>query len=167
MPVGAASVTTVGVAVEAVPVFVTAMVKVASVPAPAVTLVGLADFTTVTSAAPVTVVGVVTVNGQPPVVVHPAPVQVAVLVMTVPAAAVAASRTSKDRSTDAPAASPAAIVHVTVLPVTLIVHDGVLVADRLPHVSEPATSVVPAGAESVTTVAPVVAPVPLFVPSRV
>lgn len=168
VPAGAESRTTVGLTVAAVPTFGTANVNVTSEPEPATTLVGDADFTTVPIfGAPVTVVGVVTVTGQPPAVVHPGPDHIAVFVIVAPTAVDAANVTSNVRSAFAPAANPAAIVHVIELPDTDTEHEPAPDDARPPQLADPGTYTVPAGTVSVTTDADVVAAEPVFCPDNV
>ncbi len=163
VPAGAESVITVEPVVAAVPTFGTANVNVTTDPEPASTLVGDADFTTVPIfGTPVTVVGVVTVTGQPPDVVHPGPVHTAVFEITAPAAVPGASLTSNVRSAFAPAAKPAAIVHVIVLPDTDTEQPPAPDDARPPQLAEPATYAVPAGTVSVVTVGTAVAAPPVF-----
>ena len=71
VPAGTVSVTTTGTVETDVPVFCTPIEYTIGVDEPAATLNGEPDFVTVNAAPLVTVVGVVTVTGQPPEVVHP------------------------------------------------------------------------------------------------
>lgn len=79
------------------------------------------------------------VEGQPLLTVQPAPVQRAVLVIVVPAGSVVSAVTLNDRCTVAPAGTPAPIVQTMVDPVTTSLQVGVVVADNVPQLAEPAT----------------------------
>ena len=106
--------------------------------------------------------------GQPGAAVeHPGPVQWPVF--EIEPDADADTFTSNDTDTDAPAGTPAAMVHVIVEPDTDTVHGATPVTNgaMVGHAAVPPTSVVPAGAVSVTVTGAVDAAPPVFFAVRV
>jgi hypothetical protein len=148
------------------PVFWADNVYTSGVDDPATIDAGDADLVTVNEAALVTTV-VVWLVVQPPAVVQPGPVQMAVLVMVEPEASVALAVTEKVSWSVWPAAMPAPMVQVMVVPLIDTEQVGVVAPDRVPQLAEPATRVVPVGTVSVTVMPPVAVDSPVFWTTRV
>jgi len=125
---------------------------------PAETVCGVLAPDTVNPALFVTVVVVVSV-GQPDDVEQPGPLHNAVFVIDPEADG--DTCTENDTGTDAPAGTPAEIVHVIDEPDTDAWH--VTPLGTVPHVAEPATNDVPAGTVSVIVTGAADVDTPLFV----
>ncbi|HEY6473698.1 MAG TPA: hypothetical protein VIY26_12455 [Acidimicrobiales bacterium] len=98
-----------------------------------------------------------------PVGTHPGPFQIAVLEIE-PVASLAFTVTEKVRVYEAPAATPAGMVQVMVVPLTATAQAG---GPPFAQAGDPETRVVPVGTESAIVAAALVVAVPEFVATNV